>query len=218
MMCAYHGRLRPDEHAKIMASLGNIYNTAILAPEINAGGGGMQILTDLQRLGYYRIYTWRKRDRTSGMQMVDAVGWLTAPHTRGLALSELYKMFHDCMHKRFNDPGMFRDRALINEMRSFHVDPETGKPQAFADSFDDRIMALAIAHRAAADETIGGGKDRWMIYNQEQNAHPLTKLAEQLIERDESTDAAAGVIDMLTHDTFDLENGRVQFHGEDEVA
>lgn len=217
MMCSYHGRLRPDEHAKVMASLGKIYNTAILAPEINPGGGGMQILTDLQRLGYYRIYTWRKRDRIAGMQMVDAVGWLTGPHTRGLVLSELYKMFHDCMHKRFPDPGMFRDKSLITEMRSFHVNAETGRPEAFADSFDDRIMALAIAHRAAADETIGGGKDKYMIYGKTDNEHPLTKLAEQLIARDDSEDAA-NVVGMLTNQNFDLTDGKVQWHDEDEVA
>jgi hypothetical protein len=213
MMAAYHGRIRPDEHAFIMASLGHIYNDAILAPEINPGGGGMQILTDLQRLGYYNIYTWRKRDRVTGMELVNSVGWVTNNWSRPLALGELYKMFHDCVHKRFADPGMFRDRSLINEMRSFHVNPDTGRPEAFADSFDDRILALAIAHRCAGDETIGGA-DRYMRYDKDDNTHPLIKMAEEITARDESEDAAS-VIDMLVSGKFDLENGQVSWHEED---
>jgi len=214
MMAAYHGRMRPDEHAFIMASLGNIYNTAMLAPEINPGGGGMQILTDLQRLGYYNIYSWRRRDRKTGMEMVNTTGWVTNTWSRPLALGELYKMFHDCMHKRFGDPGMFRDKSLINEMRSFHVNPDTGKPEAFADSYDDRILALAIAHRCAGDETIGG-RDKYMIYGKSDNEHPLTKLAEQMIERDESDDAS-NIVGMLTSRGFDLtERGQVEWHEDD---
>ena len=215
MMCAYHGRVRPDEHSFIMASLGNLYNMAMLAPEINPGGGGMQIITDLQRLGYYNIYSWRKRDRQSGMEMMNSVGWVTNTWSRPLALGELYKMFHDCMHKRFPDPGMFKDKSLITEMRSFHVNPETGRPEAFADSFDDRILALSIAHRVAGDETIGGGRDLYMRYDDPVPEHPLTKLAEELIARDESDDAAH-VVSRLTNQTFDFEDGgKVVWHEED---
>jgi hypothetical protein len=214
MMCAYHGRIRPDEHAVIMASLGNIYNNAVLAPEINAGGGGMQILTDLQRLGYYNIYTWRKRDRPSGLEYQNAVGWVTNVNTRPLALGELHRMFTDCMHERFTDTGMFKDRALITEMRSFHVDPDTGRPEAFADSFDDRILALGIAHRVAGDEAIAGGMDRWMVYDPKEKTHPLTKMAEAMIDREESEDAAQAV-QMLTHRGFSLGDDGVKWDIED---
>ena len=214
MMAAYHGRMRPDENAFVMASLGHIYNDALLAPEINPGGGGMTILTDLQRLGYYNIYTWRKRDRPIGLTLMNSSGWVTNTWSRPLALGELYRLFHDCMNDRFADPGMFKDKSLITEMRSFSINPETGRPEAFADSFDDRIMALAIAHRVAGDETIGGGQDKWMIYNDSQVDHPLTKLAEELIARDESPDAA-NVVGMLSHQAFDLEDGRVVFQEEE---
>lgn len=216
MMCAYHGRVQTHEHAFLLASLGGIYNTAMLAPEINPGGGGMQILTDLQRLGYYNIYTWRKRDRPSGMEHMNSVGWVTNNWSRPLALGELYRMFHDAMNERFQDPGMFKDKALITEMRSFHNNPDTGRPEAFADSFDDRILALAIAHRCASDEAIGGGKDRYMIYNDIGKPHPLTTLAEQMLELEDSGDPAAGVVDLLQNSRFDLEDGRIQFHDDDD--
>jgi len=212
MMAAYHGRARIDEQAFILASLGNIYNEALLAPEINPGGGGMQILTDLQRLGYYNIYVWRKRDRRSGMEMRDSLGWETNNWTRPLALGELYKMFQDCMNKRFKDPGMFRDKALINQMRSFHINPDNNRPEAAADSYDDRILALAIAHRVCGDETISGGLDRYMVYQDSTNEHPLTKLAKEMIEREESADAAAGVVSLLKNRDFELDNGIVRWH------
>lgn len=209
MMCCYHGRIRPDEHAFIMASLGTMYNDALLAPEINPGGGGMQILTDLQRLGYYNIYNWRKRDRRVGLEMVDSVGWVTNNWSRPLALGELFKMFQDCVNGRFPDPGMFRDKALITQMRSFHVNPDNNRPEASSDSYDDRILALSIAHRVCGDETISGGLDRYMQYADSQNTHPLTKLAEQMIEREESEDAAAGVVRLLKNRDFDLDDGDV---------
>lgn len=214
MMAAFHGRLRTDESAFVLASLGEIYNTALLAPEINPGGGGMQILTDLQRLGYYNIYVWRKRDRRAGMEMVDSVGWLTNSWTRPLALGELYKMFQDCVNGRFKDPGMFRDKALITEMRSFHVNPENNRPEASGDAYDDRILALAIAHRVCGDETLHGGLDKYMIYNDSTNTHPLTRMAEQMIEREDSADAAVGVVSLLKNRDFDLVNGEVFWNGD----
>jgi hypothetical protein len=214
MMASIHGRLRTDESAFVLASLGEMYNTALLAPEINPGGGGMQILTDLQRLGYYNIYVWRKRDRRAGMEMVDSVGWLTNSWTRPLALGELYKMFQDCMNRRFPDPGMFRDEHLITEMRSFHVDPQDNQPRASGEAYDDRILALAIAHRVCGDETLHGGLDKYMIYGDSTNTHALTKLAEQMIEREESADASIGVVSLLKNRDFDLYNGEVNWHGD----
>lgn len=214
MMCAYHGRIRPDEHAFLMASLGNIYNNAMLAPEINPGGGGMSVLTDLQRLGYYNIYMWRKRDRPSGLEYQNAIGWVTNANTRPLALGELFRMFKDCMNAQFVDTGMFKDRSLITEMRSFHIDPETGRPEAFADSFDDRILALGIAHRVAADESITGGVDRWMRYGSEKEPNWLDKMVESMEATDNSEDAAA-LVDKFVHAGIKLDkDNQVMFEEE----
>lgn len=215
MMCMYHGRIRPDEHAFIMASLGKMYNDALLAPEINPGGGGMSVLTDLQRLGYYRIYQWRRRDVMEGMRLQNALGWTTNSWSRPLILSELRKMVQDAAKGRFNDPGLFRDKACISEMRCFHVNPENGRPEAALDSFDDRIIGLAIAHRVAGDETLGGAIDLYMEYNKPEPSHPLIELANRLEERNNSEDAAAAVNQLLKYRDFELdENGQVQWYGE----
>lgn len=212
-MCAYHGRMRPDEHAFIMASLGAMYNDATLAPEINPGGGGMSILTDLQRLNYYNIYVWRRRDTTQGMRMQNALGWTTNSWSRPLILSELRKMVQDAAKGRFVDPGMFRDKACINEMRSFHVNPDNGRPEAALDSYDDRIIAKAIAHRVAGDLVIGGTSDIYMQYNQDEDKHPLIDLAERIEAQLDSPDAAAGVVKLLKYRDFDLDETGVNWHG-----
>lgn len=210
-MCVYHGRMRPDEHAFILASLGWMYNDALVAPEINPGGGGMSILTDLQRLGYYRIYIWRRRDTQQGMRMMDSLGWVTNSWSRPLILTELRKMAQDCAKGRFRDPGMFKDRAMINEMRSFHVNPDNGRPEAASDSYDDRIIAKAIAHRVAGDEMLGGSLDLYMQYAKDTPTHPLIDLANKMEAQRESEDAAAPVVEMFKHRDFQLINNQVEF-------
>ena len=213
-MCTYHGRMRPDEHAYVLASIGKIYNDAIVAPEINPGGGGMSILTDLQRLGYYNIYIWRRRDTAQGMRMMNALGWTTNSWSRPLILSELRKMVQDCAKARFVDPGMFRDRSMGDEMRSFHVNPDNGRPEAALDSYDDRIIAKAIAHRVAGDEVLGGKGDIYMQYGSKEPSHPLIDLAERLEAVHDSDDAARPVLQMLKNRDFDLINGSVEWFDE----
>lgn len=213
-MCMYHGRMRPDEHAYVMASLGKIYNNAEVAPEINPGGGGMSILTDLQRLGYFNIYIFRRYDTRQGSKLMNGLGWVTNSWSRPLILSELRKMVQDAGNGRFMDPGMFRDKALLGEMRSFHVNPENGRPEAAADSYDDRIVALSIAHRVAGDAVVGGKADIYMRYNQEHASHPLIETLERMEAQAESTDAAASAVAMLKYHDFerDEETGIMSFY------
>lgn len=212
MMLTYHGRIRPDEHACLLASLGNIYNQAIVCPEVNPGGGGMTILDYLYRLGYYYIYQWRYRDSIEGHQLTSKAGWWTNQNTRMIALTELRKMFQDCANERFPDPGMFRDSALINEMRGFHVDPETGRAEASEDSYDDRIMALAIAHQVAADEVKGGALDIYGSYPLEQNkTNKLIDLYDRMEENFNGPNPV-DVINKLTNRDFDLEEGIIKWH------
>lgn len=211
MMCAYHGRIRPDEHAYLLASLGTIYNNATVAPEVNPGGGGISILTDLQRLGYYNIYIWRKRDSNKGLLLTNSIGWWTTNQTRPTMLGELRKMFQDCAKGRFDDPGMFRDKALLDEMRSFHVDPDTARPAATGDAFDDRILALAIAHRVAADEVIGGHLDIYASYDKVETTQ--SKLVDQWNEAIEASIGPdpADVISDLMDGNFKLNGGRIEW-------
>jgi hypothetical protein len=214
MVCAYHGRIRPDEHAFVLASLGKIYNTAKLAPEVNPGGGGMSIITDLYRLGYHNIYEWRHRDKIGGPERTNAAGWWTTQATRPTILTELRKMFHDCAHGRFNDPGMFKDRALLNEMRSFHVDPESNRAEAAEDAYDDRIIGLAIAHRVAADEVMWQPDDIYLSYDTDKIKTPAQNYIDHINEMAKMYDGAdpTDVISRFTARGFDLNEGTIEWH------
>jgi hypothetical protein len=116
-------------------------------------------MNDIQRMGYFNFCNWRIRDDIKGMKLTNKIGWVTNRITRPIMLTELRKMFHDCVSDRFRDPGMFRDRALIDEMRTFEVDPMTSKPVAQDGCYDDRIIAAAITHAVIKDEVAGGYLD-----------------------------------------------------------
>ncbi len=47
---------------------------------------------------------------------------------------------------------MFRDASLLQEMRTFKLNPLTGQLEAGVGCFDDRVVGAAIAHQIAADE------------------------------------------------------------------
>jgi hypothetical protein len=212
MMCAYRGRIRPDEHAFVIASLGKIFNWALLGPEVNPGGGGMQVLNDLQRLMYPNIYIWRLRDDKRGIILSQKLGWITNTMTRPLMLNELRKMFTDCAHERFPDPGMFRDAQVLSEMRTFQKDPETGRIEATEEGWDDSIIGLAIAHRIAGDEVHGGGLDLYASYdNMNKEGEPFAELLahyEAIADGDDPCD----VIRLLTESEFELNNNRGGIH------
>jgi hypothetical protein len=182
MMASYHGRLRPDEAAHINVSLGRIYNNALLAPETNPAGGGMEALNCIQRLNYHNIYNWRIRDGKKGVAGSTKLGWWTHSRSRPLLLGELRKIFLDVVNGRIPDPGIFRDSAVLQEMRTFGVDPKTGIPRANANCNDDRVMALGIAHQVAADEVYLTDKDMIFAYHKfDAQRKPVTQ--EQLISR-----------------------------------
>lgn len=168
MMASFHGRLRPDETAHIAVSLAKMYNQAVLAPETNAGGGGFSVLTDIQKLSYHNIYVWRTRDSNQGLRLTNKLGWWTSQRSRPIMLGELRKVFLDSVNGMLPEYGMFRDSALLNEMRSFTEDANTGIPRATRGCYDDRVMALAIAHQVAADEAYCTDKDLLYAYHKYQ--------------------------------------------------
>lgn len=175
MMCSYHGLLRPDEAAHITVSLCRIYNNALAAPETNPAGGGMEALNTIQRLGYHNIYNWRRRDGFKGIENTRSLGWWTHSRSRPLMLGELRKVFIDSVNARINDYGMFRDSALINEMRTFSTNPATGVPEANNNCYDDRVIAAAIVHQVASDETYCTNKDPIYQKHRADNKTPVTQ-------------------------------------------
>jgi hypothetical protein len=163
-MATYHGRLRPDEAAHIQVSLARIYNNAICAPETNPAGGGAETMNVMQRLGYFQFYTWRVRDSKEGLRATNKIGWWTHPRSRAQMMQTLRQDFLDSVNGRVKDTGMFKDDALLAEMRTFSSNPRSGIPEANIGCADDRVIAIAICHQVAADEVYCTSKD--LIYAQ----------------------------------------------------
>jgi hypothetical protein len=212
MMGCYHGRIRPDEHAYLLVSLATIFNNAMLAPEVNPGGGGNMVLDYINRLGYFNVYQFRHRDRVGGHQLTQALGWWTTHANRSTILLEMRKMFHDSANQRFNDPGMFKDEALFAEMRSFHVDPDSGRAEAMEDAYDDRIFSLAIAHQAASDDVMMTADDLYLTYAGDEHKTPAQKFIDQIEDMGKAREGdAVDMIDRFMNRDFDLNDGVVEW-------
>jgi hypothetical protein len=165
LMATMHGRLQPPETAHLMVSLAKIFNNAVVGPECNEGGGGMTVMTDIQRLGYHRLYTFRKRDSNEGLKLSKWGGWWTTSRSRPLMLGEMRRVFLDCIHGRIPGENVFRDISMLNEMRTFVPDPNTGIPRAMRGCYDDRVMGDAITHQICADEAYMTDKDLIHAYH-----------------------------------------------------
>lgn len=164
MVACYHGHIRPDEAAHLNVSLCRMYNRAMSAPEINAAGGGLEILNIMERLQYHNFYNFKRYDHQDGIMNTKYLGWMSTSRTRPMMLGEMRKLFLDCVEERINLTGVFRDKALLNEMRKFIVN-KNGKAEAAEGCYDDRVIAFAIAHQAACDTVAGTRHDILRMYN-----------------------------------------------------
>lgn len=179
MCAAYHGRMRPDEAAHINVSLCRMYNRALAAPEVNPAGGGTEVLNIMQRLNYSPYYVFKVYDHVDGIVNTNRLGWYSNSRTRPRMLGELRKLFLDCIRERLPATGLFRDASLLREMREFHENPRTGKWEAMDGCFDDRIIALAIAHQVACDELAGS---RYDIIHQ---YHPIMQAPRPVLNNEQ---------------------------------
>jgi hypothetical protein len=164
-MCAYHGRSQPHETAAILVSLARIFNNAQLIPETNPGGGGLTLLQEIRRLHYNRIYRWRTRDSIEGHKLTEKAGWYTHTNSRAIMLGEMRRMFIDTMNSKLPEFGMFRDIALLDEMRTFVPHHRTGIPAALEGCHDDRVIAWAITNQGCSDQTYSGSHDISKAYH-----------------------------------------------------
>jgi hypothetical protein len=125
MQCAeLHGHFSLKDLATKLVSLGNEYNSAVLAVERNNHGAG--VLAHLERMNYPRIYEEKGWN-----------GWNTTALTRPAMIETLLAVMMEAA-------GMFRSARLWNECRTF-VRTANGRPQAASGAHDDCVMAMGIA-------------------------------------------------------------------------
>jgi hypothetical protein len=207
-MASFHGRLRPDENAHIQVALARIYNNAICAPETNPAGGGAETMNVMQRLGYFNFYTWRVRDSKDGLRATNKIGWWTHPRSRAQMMQTLRRDFLDAVNGRAQDGfAMFKDDALLDEMRTFSSNPRSGIPEANTGCADDRVIAKGICHQVADDEVYCTSKD--LIYRQhrlETSNKPIDQatLVKRRLKPDQVIDQFMGKRSNFANNKFEL--------------
>jgi hypothetical protein len=161
MMAEFHGRIRPDEHASVIASLCGIYNDAIAAPEYNQPGN--VTLLELQRRFSVNLYRYKRMDDYK-FRASRFLGWQTNHVTRPLMLALAKRIIEDLAEGRVTNLGIVKSWALVQEMMTFVTDDETGRAEAMSNCNDDRVMAWAIAIMVASQETHGSERDILSLY------------------------------------------------------
>lgn len=129
----WHGWCDPVVLAGKAVSIGNYYNMATLAPEIN--NHGLTTLNEIKQ-HYWNIYRWQYFDRY-GKNTTNKLGWETNMSTRPL----LCDYASACVNSGIT---IVRSRDLADEMMSFIKRASTGG-EADAGCHDDRVMAWMIA-------------------------------------------------------------------------
>lgn len=153
----YKSQIPPDEFYEVCIAVGNWYNNALLAVEVNKDG--LWVNNELERNGYTNLY-YRQRIDDVTKQVAQTFGWRTDRQSRDSMLTELRSVFADVA---------FTQAPLLDEMISF-VRNARGKPEAVLGKHDDVIMATAIAYMV---------RKLWYVENfkqQNTQAKPSTKM------------------------------------------
>lgn len=209
-MASYHGMLRPDEAAHINVSLCRLYNGALAAPETNWGGGGAAVINTMYKLAYHNIYVYRIRDGIKGIELSQKLGWWTKQSNREMILGETNKLFKDCYYGRLDLPGIFRDKSLILEMKTFARNPRSGRPEAMYKCKDDRVLAFSIANQVAADETFQTQDDlihryhRIIKANQVIDPKNQAQMMTKVVNPDQLLDMMMGANGAMAKNKFEI--------------
>jgi hypothetical protein len=129
----YKSQIPPDEFYEVCIAVGNWYNNALLAVEVNKDG--LWVNNELERNGYTNLY-YRQRIDDVTKQVAQTFGWRTDRQSRDSMLTELRSVFTDVA---------FTQAPLLDEMISF-VRNARGKPEAVLGKHDDVVMSTAIAY------------------------------------------------------------------------
>jgi hypothetical protein len=156
----WRGHVDTDLFAKYMYSLGYYYNIALEGIEVNFD---LHPVKELQRLKYPKQYRRESIDSITNKPQ-EKLGFLTSAATRGPIIGELVAIVRD-------NPELITDIETLEEMLTF-VRNDRGRPEAMTGSFDDCVMALAIAYKIRDQQVTRKkeGKQEDYIYNMESKA------------------------------------------------
>ncbi|WJT09273.1 terminase [Vibrio harveyi] len=137
----WFGNADTDEFAKIIAHVGEMYNTAYVGPERN--NHGHAVLSKLREIyPTSRIYTEEYHDRDDDREETQRLGWLTTKSSKPIIIEGLKE---DLRHEVDGIQWI----GTIQEMNTYVYDKK-GSTNAMDGSFDDQVMSYAIAREMLA--------------------------------------------------------------------
>ncbi|KJR40729.1 bacteriophage terminase large subunit [Candidatus Magnetoovum chiemensis] len=129
----WHGRISPDEFAKLLIELGKRYNNAWLAPERN--NHGLMTVTRISDSKYPYLYAEMVLEPPSHSRK--RYGWVTTSANKTLIIDNLIAEIRQQSHG-------IKCAATFDEMLTF-IQTDDGKIGAQYGMNDDRVMSIAIA-------------------------------------------------------------------------
>jgi len=132
----WRGQVNPDYYAKTLKALGFYFNMAQIAPERN--GHGLLVCVRLWKdEGYPNVFMDLREGQVADQDTLN-LGFQTNVSSRPLIIDKLRGDVREHQIEVY-------DETTLREMLSFIV-TESGKMQAEDGSYDDCVMALAIAN------------------------------------------------------------------------
>lgn len=165
--------LDADRFTEQLICLGKLYHDAMIAIEINLSPYPVMALT--RKYSYPNVYMRERYDKTYDERTKEP-GFLTNRATKPAAVDNLVMLFRD-----FQDIEC--DPDTLHEMSVF-VRKEGGKTEAVEGEHDDLVMALAIAHMSASQQT-----GTWIAVKQEIPDHLKWFFGSENNENDDSLSA-----------------------------
>lgn len=134
-VATWRGVVHPDYFAKVLATLGYHYHTALIAPERN--NHGLVTCITLRDLLYPNLYTDVTEGTIEDGKDTIRLGFFTSEATKPLIIDKLRSSFK-------SGEIEVNDIVTLDEMLSFVV-TESGKLQADDGAHDDSVISLALA-------------------------------------------------------------------------
>jgi hypothetical protein len=128
----YYGKLRPDELAEFIKSVGEVYNNAFVGVESN------MLTTVLMLSKIYENYYFQTVVDERTDKRTKKIGWHTNTKTRNLMIDEFIIAFEE-------GTLIINSPITINEMKTFIRNPENGKREHAIGKHDDSLFAGFIA-------------------------------------------------------------------------
>lgn len=140
-VAVWNGRIDPVNFADELMMVGDYYNHCMICPEVE--GGGQASMGRILSVGYNNVWLHKTADRLRGS--INVFGWSTSYQRKNWAIGFLKRLIID-------NSIVIHDRVTYNQLRNYVQRPDGTWGNGDGASYDDAVMALAIAVTASDKE------------------------------------------------------------------